>query len=635
MRHYWLLLKFLGGDIPTNLNARAILLTEVNTALGVEGFEYLAPVARISSEFLARLNSISPRLAKELWETTGSRTGDRARRTAVSLGIVAPGSDESVTTTLAQLAGRPINPFYEEENLLRLAQFLLALPVESFERAISPWRIRCSMQDESVLGYEFGKINENAFSIEATGDLAPQFFESPGWGENNEDKQRFNTGLLLRYALRGNTDFLNSNRTKKSRTGPRYSRPISHWEQRRYSGYQGRDSFGPPWIPISSFTEDLLFDMLRWPGSGVTSVVMPVSELLALVKSRLDSIISRRGQFTSSTFLEQSAPWPSRPPTAETERPLRVGIVQSVIPTFEDYEASLSDPQLNGPAIRARRRAHLATVMQGIAQMLRIRNTHRVVPRTDDRTIDLLVFPELAIHPDDVDPLILPFVRQNRCIVLLGQVYHPQDVTPSSPLINSALWLVPEWTASHGLQVRRIEQGKKHLTRAESSFSPTPIGFRPVQWLIDYHWHTNSSIHRPLRITASICYDATDIALAADLRSRSDLYIVCALNKDIGTFDRMTEALHYHMFQGVILVNNGQFSGSSFFMPFGNAYERQVFHLHGQPQASIAFAEVHPRKLVERPNQLLVDDTVKIPSPDLLPPGKWKEPPADWNNPGP
>jgi hypothetical protein len=96
----------------------------------------------------------------------------------------------------------------------------------------------------------------------------------------------------------------------------------------------------------------------------------------------------------------------------------------------------------------------------------------------------------------------------------------------------------------------------------------------------------------------------------------------------------MTEALHYHMFQGVILVNNGQFSGSSFFMPFGNAYERQIFHLHGQPQASIAFAEVHPRKLVERPHQPLVDDTIRIPSPDVFPHGKWKEPPADWNNPG-
>lgn len=265
--------------------------------------------------------------------------------------------------------------------------------------------------------------------------------------------------------------------------------------------------------------------------------------------------------------------------------------------------------------------------------MLHIRRTHRDIPRADNRSLDLLVFPELAVHPDDIDSLILPFVRQHRCIVLMGQVYHPRDTAPGSPLINSALWLVPEWSQSHGLQVRRIEQGKRNLTRDEQGLSPAPVGFRPVQWLIDYQWHSSPSV-RPLRISASICYDATDIALAADLRSRSDLYIVCALNKDVGTFDRMTEALHYHMFQGVILVNNGEFSGSSFFMPFGNAYERQVFHLHGQPQASIAFAEVHPRKLVERPNQPLTDEIIRVPSPDLFPNGKWKEPPAEWINPG-
>ena len=215
--------------------------------------------------------------------------------------------------------------------------------------------------------------------------------------------------------------------------------------------------------------------------------------------------------------------------------------------------------------------------------MLHIRRTHRDFPRADNRSLDLLVFPELAVHPDDIDPLILPFVRQHRCIVLVGQVYHPRDTAPGSPLINTALWLVPQWSPSHGLQVRRIEQGKRNLTRDERGLSPAPVGFRPVQWLIDFQWHTNRLV-RPLRISASICYDATDIALAADLKSRSDLYIVCALNKDVGTFDRMTEALHYHMFQGVILVNNGEFGGSSFFMPFGNAYERQVFHLHGQPR---------------------------------------------------
>jgi hypothetical protein len=633
LRHYWQLLKFLGGVTPKDLNDRAIFLTEVSTAFGVHGFEYLSTTTRISSEFLARVNSISPRLAKELWAKFGFQSSGSAKQTAVRLGVVSSNMDPT-KPALAHVASSVINPFIEEENLLQLAKYLLTQPATSFDKVVSPWRIRCALVDPKPSGYEFGKIDASVFVIEASGDFASDLFECPEWCETSEDRQRFNSGLLLRFALRGNTAFLDGNPERRMDGSPRYAKPCSHWEQQRYSGYQGRDTFGPAWIPISSFTENLLFELLRWPGSGVTIDTSPVAQLLDTVNVRLQGIINKRGQYTSSTFLEQSAPWPCKLPKIEDERPLRIGIVQSIIPSFEDYEKYKTEPRLNGPEIRTIRRAHLAAMMEGVSQMLNVRQTHRDLSRTDNRSIDLLVFPELAVHPDDVNLLILPFVRQHRCIVLCGQVYHPRDVALGAPLINSALWLVPEWHQSHGLQVKRIEQGKKHLTRDEQCLSPAPEGFRPVQWLIDYQWHTNSSVNRPLRLTASICYDATDIALAADLRSRSDLYIVCALNKDVGTFDRMTEALHYHMFQGVILVNNGQFSGSSFFMPFGNAYEREIFHLHGQPQASIAFAEVHPRKLVERPTQLLADDTIKIPKPDLFPCGKWKEPPADWRNPG-
>lgn len=631
MRHYWQLLKFLGGETPTNLSDRAILLTEANTAFGVAGFQHLASASRISSEFLSRVNAISPRLARELWTAFGDQSGPTSKQTAVRLGIVPPPTPPT-KLTIAHVASGLRNPFIEEENLLQFARFLLGEPSERFDKAVTPWRIRCAAVDPSPSGYEFGKIEANAFEIESSGDFATDLFECPEWCETAEERQRFNCGLLLRFALRGSTEFLDDDRWRRRSRGPRYSTPSSHWEQQRYSGYQGRDNFGPAWIPISSFAESLLFELLRWPGSGVATETRSVASLLPEVEERLKRLQTKRGQFTSSTFLEQSAPWPSKLPIKEEERPLRVGIVQSVIPGFQDYVENQTNPQLIGATLRTRRRAHLAAIMEGVSQMLHIRRTHRDIPRTDNRSLDLLVFPELAVHPDDIDPLILPFVRQHRCIVLVGQVFHPRDAATGSPLINSALWLVPEWSPSHGLQVRRIEQGKKNLTRDELGLSPAPVSFRPVQWLIDYQWHTNPSV-RPLRISASICYDATDIALAADLRSRSDLYIVCALNKDVGTFDRMTEALHYHMFQGVILVNNGQFSGSSFFMPFGNAYERQVFHLHGQPQASIAFAEVHPRKLVERPVQALADETIRVPSPDLFPNGKWKEPPAEWVNP--
>ena len=74
------------------------------------------------------------------------------------------------------------------------------------------------------------------------------------------------------------------------------------------------------------------------------------------------------------------------------------------------------------------------------------------------------------------------------------------------------------------------------------------------------------------------------------------------------------------MFQGVIVVNNGQFGGSSFFMPYRKTHHRQVFHLHGQPQATIAFAEINPRKLVERPANMANDQPVE----------EWKTPPAGW-----
>ncbi len=633
MRPYWVLLKFLRGDTLKKLDERSIMLVEAHTALGISGFTYLSAINRIAPAFLTRVNSISPSLAKELWAVFGIKSGDRAKQIAVRIGIEAPTSI-SFKRTLAHIAAGEVNPFYEEENLLQLAEFLLSQEPTKFREAISPSRIRCSKENPTPSGYEFGKVSSQSFGIEAAGDFATDLFEAPEWCEGDEDRQRFNVGLLLRYALCGKTDFLSRQLSKMPYRKPCYTKPTAHWEQQRYSGYQGRDGFGPAWMPISSFTENLLFELLRWPGSGVMTEIKPISQLLTSIQDRLHVIRKKRGQFTSSTFLEQSAPWSSKPPEGVDSRLLRVGIVQSVIPNSEDYDNNRSNLQLNGRSNRKRQMTHLASVIRGITQMLQIRTTHIDSPSPDHGSLDLLIFPELAVHPDDINSLILPFVRQHRCIVLIGQVYHPKDNAAGSPLINSALWLIPEWTPAHGLQIKRIEQGKRHLTPHEKSFSPAPVEFRPVQWLIDYQWHTDTDANRPLRLTASICYDATDIALAADLRSRSDLYIVCALNKDVGTFDRMTEALHYHMFQGVILVNNGQFGGSSFFLPYHNANERQIFHLHGQPQAAIAFAEVDPRKLVERPKQSLADNTVRIPSPGLLPRGKWKEPPADWDNSG-
>jgi len=93
-------------------------------------------------------------------------------------------------------------------------------------------------------------------------------------------------------------------------------------------------------------------------------------------------------------------------------------------------------------------------------------------------------------------------------------------------------------------------------------------------------------------LTAAICYDATDLGLASGLRDQSDVLIIPALNRDVQTFDQMASALHYHMYQLVVIANNGQFGGSNAYAPYAERFDSQVFHMHGNNEASIAFLEI-------------------------------------------
>jgi hypothetical protein len=221
--------------------------------------------------------------------------------------------------------------------------------------------------------------------------------------------------------------------------------------------------------------------------------------------------------------------------------------------------------------------------------MLDLRETHT----GRDGRLDWLILPELSVHPQDVQSHLIPFARAHKTVILAGLTY--ERLFPGEPLINSAIWIIPTWSAAHGVQMLVRRQGKKHLAFEEESHNtPTNIqiqGFRPCQWLVGYEWSKVEG-DSPLWLTASICYDATDISLAADLRNQSDVFAIPALNQDVGTFDQMALALHYHMYQLVIVANNGTYGGSNAYIPYREPYLKQVFHLHGQPQASVAFFEI-------------------------------------------
>src|ERR1700683_5452798 len=214
--------------------------------------------------------------------------------------------------------------------------------------------------------------------------------------------------------------------------------------------------------------------------------------------------------------------------------------------------------------MRKRHRRHLSAALAAVNSMLNLRETHR----GRNGRLDWLILPELSVHPSDIKTHLVPFARAHRTIILAGLTY--QELFEGKPLVNTALWIIPEWSDAHGLRVAIRRQGKLNLAREEQSLNAQKKlldGFRPCQWLIGYTWSPSAS-DAPLWLTASICYDATDLSLAAALRDRSDVFVIPSLNKDVHTFDQMALALHYHMFQYVIVANSGLYGGSNAYAPF-------------------------------------------------------------------
>jgi hypothetical protein len=179
----------------------------------------------------------------------------------------------------------------------------------------------------------------------------------------------------------------------------------------------------------------------------------------------------------------------------------------------------------------------------------------------------------------------MPFVHKARCMVFCGLVFHEHPYEKGK-LINSGCWIIPRRSES-GWHYVQYEQGKFYLTSLEEKNGVVP--YRPCQWIVSCGDAVSKA--GPL-LTASICYDATDLTLASDLRNITDAYIISALNQDVATFDTMVSALHYHMYQHVILANTGEFGGTSVHAPFKRHFEHTVLHHHGNEQVAISFFEI-------------------------------------------
>jgi hypothetical protein len=487
-------------------------------------------------------------------------------------------SEGWMTLTEAVLHAGPSGLLRNEPAILCFAsKFLMEGPKLRNAEVITPSDV---LLKRSTAGGEFDEVRIVPSRVAPLGSM----YQPPPWCPASEH-WRFQLGYLLRFILTAQEDFTKAVRHPHWKNDTMaYRTPDSHWYQRLYGLFNGHSAFGDDWLPISNRVEQLLFSLLSWPGCRISETTAERD----IDKARADIEGHRLGWKQGSASSVLMLPLLAlRPDKHSTLRPLRACVVQTVIPSPEDFDSS--DLTFSNQAIRKRHRNHLSSALAAVERMLDLRETHR----GREGRLDWLLLPELAVHPRDIRTHLVPFARAYKTIILAGVTY--EELLADQPLVNSAIWVIPQWSSEHGLQIMTRRQGKQHLAPDEeglnSSTNRVVQGFRPCQWLVGYNW-SSCAEDALLWLTASICYDATDISLTADLSSVSDVFAIPALNKDVHTFDQMALALHYHMYQYVVVANNGHYGGSNAYAPFREAYRRQIFHLHGQPQASMAFFEI-------------------------------------------
>lgn len=418
---------------------------------------------------------------------------------------------------------------------------------------------------------------------EATNPL----YANPPWVD--EDKAwLYGLGRILRAALTGEFDFTSRRYLVTEEVG-RYSGLRSTWFKRRFGLLNsGRGLMDEPG-PVSPWLSGLLSTLLQWPGvefrandAAAAGTARTPEELLVFIERR---IVEQRALFgVRSKTPMYVVPTDDHAPLQD--RPLRVAIVQPMRPRREEFD--VKDPTHWTPGVLAEHRRHLAEVCRLAYQKLRTwASAQPSKPGADDGeepVVDVILFPELAVHPEHVF-LLRRLSDKLRSNIFAGLTF--QHSAKLGAPINQGLWLIRTESPGHGRSIQYAWQGKRHPTKPERAMGVK--GYRPHLTLVELP----IGVKTRTRIAAAICYDATDLDLVADLRDRSDMFLVAALNQDVQTFDNMVAALHFHMYQPVILANSGEFGGSTAQAPLPK-HERMIAHVHGSNQVAVSVFEIDP-----------------------------------------
>lgn len=403
----------------------------------------------------------------------------------------------------------------------------------------------------------------------------------PQW-VNKKHTELYHIGIFIRSCLLGNLDWSAMNASIKNHS--RYTGLKTSLLKRQLGMMHSPEAINGENSPMSGWLSSFIFHLLQWPGASLHSggylwpLEWSLKNVCGLIQKRIGM---QKGIFCTQSgvpaYIEKvNLDWEI------DKKELKVVMVQPLLPKkndFKDYGFLLNDPKY-----RARHRCHVAAVAELILHKI---YSHNSIDDVDYKKaeVDLIIWPELAINDDDID-ILKTLANKTGAIIYTGISFKTQ-IGIKGPN-NLSKWIIPT-KHSTGLQYIIRLQGKQYLMADEIKYAQP---WRPYQLLIEL-MHPAFPNERGFILTGSICYDATDIKMSADLKDKSNAYLIPSLNKDVSTFDSMVDALYYHMYQHVVLVNTGEFSGSVAKAPYKERYDKLITHVHGVNQVSISTFEMN------------------------------------------
>ncbi|MCE8011714.1 RNA-directed DNA polymerase [Billgrantia desiderata] len=495
---------------------------------------------------------------------------------------------EEITTEtpLYKIISRPDNPFANEIMALKLMQALLANrmlfqnagPCEVIDLAkttVKFWQFSMppafSVFDHEVLV----KLKFNSTLSEAANHL---------YSKHDDTFILQRVALCLRAALSGSGDPTGFGPSLTPKIGYRGLKTTQF--KRQIGLLTTPESLVGEAAQFSGWLTTLLSKLLKWPGIRVND--QGYSWPTELTVENLNKLVSERLVKLKSLYCRQSGipslPELISPNWKPAKKTLTVAMVQTKMP--QQHEFSNHGLLLNDPEYRAKHRRHLARVAKLVTKHIEAQCLSKPENGEREQDIDLIVLPELAVHQDDMDVLI-HLSRKTHAIIVAGLGFINQAGVKGPN--NCAIWVVPRKHNGNRNEIHRL-QGKYHMTVPEKKLKVQP--WRPYQLMLELA-HPAFPKEKGFTLTAAICFDSTDIALSADLRDKSHALLIPALNRDVNTFDSMVEALHYHMYQHIILVNTGEYGGSYAMAPYSERHDRLIAHSCGKDQVAINTFEMN------------------------------------------